>query len=468
MSVVDAGGPPRRVGRYLVWEAIASGGMATIHLGRLVGPEGFARTVAIKRLHPHLVDDQDLRAMLIDEAHLASRVRHPNVVSIVDVAEAETELLLVMDFVQGESLAAMLAHGDASRRPVPPAIACGIAVGVLRGLHSAHEVTGSDGSPLHLVHRDVSPSNVLVGTDGVARVLDFGIARAAVRLSKTREGTLKGKLAYIAPEVLRGGVATRHADIYATGIVLWEMLTGRRLFAGEDDVAVVEQILTNLVAPPSRYAPEVPDGLDAVVLRALRADASARFGTAREMADALERAARAASAQEIAAFVLETAGAAIASREARVRQVEAYGATPASLTGAGRPRRAVSAVADTQHVAQSTRPLPRWLLQGSIVGAAAVALLAVALLTVRDAGTPSPPAAAIAPSVPVEVAADEPKVAPSSEQPFVSPSATQRPPVPMPHPAHRRQSQVTPARHECAIPYTRDDHGTLHWKAECL
>src|SRR5688572_18113877 len=183
-----------------MFDEIAAGGMATVHLGRLLGSAGFARTVAIKRLHPALAKDEDFVTMLLDEARLASRIRHPHVVPTLDVIAENDEVLLVMEYVQGESLSRLMRAVRPAPVPLPIAIAVGIQM--LHGLHAAHEAKTEQGQNLHLVHRDVSPQNVLVGIDGIARVLDFGVAKAAHRAQTTREGQIKGKLSYMAPEQL--------------------------------------------------------------------------------------------------------------------------------------------------------------------------------------------------------------------------------------------------------------------------
>jgi serine/threonine protein kinase len=215
------------IGRYALSEEIAHGGMATVHIGRLRGSAGFARTVAIKRPHPQYARDPEFVAMFVDEARLAARIHHPNVVSTLDVVAREGELFLVMEYVQGESLSRLVHLARQRRERVPEPMVASIVAGVLHGLHAAHEARGEGGELLGLVHRDVSPQNVLVGTDGVARVLDFGVAKAAGRIHTTRNGELKGKLAYMSPEQLCGEV-TRMTDVYAAGVVLWEALAGAR------------------------------------------------------------------------------------------------------------------------------------------------------------------------------------------------------------------------------------------------
>src|SRR5262245_13924051 len=236
--------PVRVVGRYAVYNEIASGGMATVHVGRLIGPVGFARTVAIKRLYAHYAKDPQFVAMFLDEARLAARILHPNVVQTLDVVPSEGDLFLVMEYVAGESLARLLFASYEQKRSIPPEVVSSIMVGMLHGLHAAHEAKSERGEPLNLVHRDVSPQNVLVGIDGIARVLDFGIAKAALRASSTPGGRMKGKLAYMSPEQLAGVGVDRRADLFSAGIVLWEALTGEQLFVGDDQGKIVGAIMS--------------------------------------------------------------------------------------------------------------------------------------------------------------------------------------------------------------------------------
>ena len=197
------------LGRYLLYGEIASGGMATVHFGRLMGVVGFSRTVAIKRLHPHYARDPEVVTMFLDEARLAARIRHPNVLPTIDVVAADGEVFLVMEYVQGVPLSHLVQAATEQGRRVPPRIVSSILVDALNGLHAAHEATNERGEPLRLVHRDVSPQNIMVGADGVARVLDFGVAKAMGRLQTTRDGQVKGKLAYMAPEHLAGREVSR-------------------------------------------------------------------------------------------------------------------------------------------------------------------------------------------------------------------------------------------------------------------
>jgi len=280
---------PRVLGRYTIYDAIASGGMATVHYGRLVGPVGFSRTVAIKRLHPQYAQDPDFVTMFLDEARMAARIRHPNVVATLDVVAEDSEIFLVMDYVHGDSLGQILRQVYAKNEKVPLNIALRIASDALQGLHAAHEVCDENGEPLNLIHRDISPQNILLGVDGVARLVDFGVAKAGGRAHATRDGNIKGKLSYMAPEQLRGLAITRQADIHAFAIVMWEMISGRRLFKADNEAEIIAAVMRHEVPPLSRFVPGIPLAVDAFVRRGVSVNVEKRYATAREMCIALEK-----------------------------------------------------------------------------------------------------------------------------------------------------------------------------------
>jgi serine/threonine-protein kinase len=297
------------VGRYVLYRRIASGGMATVYLGRLRGPVGFSRMVAVKRLLPRFARDPDFVTMFLDEARLAAGLRHPNIVPTLDVVATKGEVFLVMEYVQGESLAQLLRAADRHHERMPQRIAVSIVSGVLLGLHAAHEARDSHGVPLNLVHRDVSPHNVIVGIDGTARVLDFGVAKANGRAQHlTREGHIKGKLGYMAPEQLAGDLVTRQSDVYSAAVVLWESLTGRKLYEGSNQDIAITRARPTRIEPPSLFRPGVTAEMDAVVLKGLAYDRADRYSTAREMAAALERIEGAVSVLEVAEWVEVVAG----------------------------------------------------------------------------------------------------------------------------------------------------------------
>jgi serine/threonine protein kinase len=310
------------VGRYVLYDQIASGGMASVHLGRLIGPVGFSRVVAVKRLHPAYAKDQGFVTMMLDEARLASRIRHPNVVPILDVVATADELLLVMEYVHGETLARLLRAAKKAGERIPAAVGAAIVIDTLRGLHAAHEATNAAGEPLGIVHRDVSPQNIVVATDGSARILDFGVAKAASRTQSTAEGQLKGKLGYFAPEQIAGGDVDRRVDIFAASIVAWECVTGRRLFSADDMIATIAQVMDGEIPSLRGSDLEIPDGYAAAVRRGLDRNPAQRFQTAEEMASAIEAALRPASREAVRAFVEKLAGPALSARLDIMQRIE--------------------------------------------------------------------------------------------------------------------------------------------------
>lgn len=300
--------PIQVLGRYAICDVLGAGGMATVHVGRLLGPVGFARTVAIKKMHAHLAKDPQFVAMFLEEAQIAARVQHANVVATLDVVSEEGQLFHVMEYVAGESLAKVLWVLSKSNARLPQNVAGTVVSQALHGLHAVHEVKGEDNRPLGLIHRDVSPDNILVGRDGNARVLDFGIAKATELGRKTKAGQIKGKIAYMSPEHMRGKDLDRRADIYAMGAVLFEALTGRRLVGGESDAEIIHQALTLQTKPPSAVVPSISKAIDDLVMRALSPDRERRFATAQEMALEVERVLGVASPATIGQLVESVVG----------------------------------------------------------------------------------------------------------------------------------------------------------------
>ena len=280
------------VDRYELMGEIASGGMATVFLARLTGVGGFQRMYAIKRLHPHLQHEKEFVEMFLDEARLAAGIHHPNVVPILEVGASESAYYLVMEYIEGDTLARLLARAAAKkdRLPVPQVIR--IALDTLLGLHAAHELRDESGGLAGVVHRDVSPQNVLVGADGISRITDFGVARAASRLTATRVGQLKGKIAYMAPEQARGDEdIDRRADVFAAGIVFWEALAHRRLFKAQNEAATLSRVLHDPIPSLHEAAPYISKGVCDVIMKALERETGPRLATCAEFADELEKAA---------------------------------------------------------------------------------------------------------------------------------------------------------------------------------
>jgi serine/threonine-protein kinase len=299
---------PICLGPYELLFELASGGMATVHVGLQKGAGGFERLVAVKRVHAHLLANRDFVSMFRDEAKLSSTIRHANVVSATDVVEsAESgELFLVMDYVDAVPLAKLV------NERIPAPIAARIVSDLLAGLHAAHEAVDLRGQRLDIVHRDVSPQNVLVGADGVSRLIDFGIAKAAARLADTSGEVLRGKLRYMSPEQVSKRAVDRQTDVFAAGVVLHELLAGKKLFTGEDDADIVLGVLFGAI-------PKVNSALDAVLAKALERERDRRYATAAEMQAALESACLPASHREVAEYVETNAGALLAARRERVR-----------------------------------------------------------------------------------------------------------------------------------------------------
>lgn len=279
---------PRELGRYTLLGELATGGMAKVYVGRQVGAAGFERIVAIKCCHDHLRQNRAFVEMFLDEARLAARIRHHNVVATLDVSDGNP-LYLVMEYVEGCSLSALARAARKEGQRVPLDVALRVMCDALAGLHAAHECCGPDGERLGVVHCDVTPQNILVGVDGSARLTDFGIARATARMAVEDESVVKGKPSYMAPEQLGSGEVTQRVDVFAAGVVLWELLTGRPLFRSADEWATMHAVLTRAVPAPSSVEPSVPPALDAVVLRALERDPARRFASAGDFLAALER-----------------------------------------------------------------------------------------------------------------------------------------------------------------------------------
>ncbi|GAC1535825.1 MAG: hypothetical protein NVS3B10_28740 [Polyangiales bacterium] len=310
------------VGRYAIHDEIASGGMATVYFGKLVGPVGFTRAVAIKRLHPHFAKDPEFVAMFLDEARVAARIRHPNVVPTLDVVNTDQELFLVLEYVHGEPLHRLIRRAVARSETIPPRIVASIFAGAMLGLHAAHETKDERGVPLGIVHRDVSPHNLLVGVDGVTRILDFGVAKATGRLQMTREGQLKGKLAYMAPEQLGSGIVNRLSDVYSAGVVLWEALTCKRMFEADSEGQLIQKVLEGKWTPASQVVRGTPKAFDDILARALDRDPTRRVQTARELARALERSGEIAPASEVGEWVETLARDDLDRRAAKIAEME--------------------------------------------------------------------------------------------------------------------------------------------------
>lgn len=275
-----------RIGRYEVVTSIGSGGMATIYLARIAGPAGFEKPVALKVIHSHLAEDPQFVQMFFDEARLAAQLQHPNIVQIFELGEAETEGMyyIAMEYLRGETLGAIIqrVYGVENRR-MDPRIACHIIQQACDGLHYAHEATTIDDRPMGLVHRDISPQNLFITYSGSVKLMDFGIARAEGAAHSTRPGSLKGKFSYMSPEQVGGHDVDRRSDIFALGVVSWELLTGRRLFKGTTDLESLRFVEECRVPAIAGLRPGIPPAIDKILAKTLARDLGERYQTALDL-----------------------------------------------------------------------------------------------------------------------------------------------------------------------------------------
>ncbi len=285
---VSASGPDR-FGQYEILERIASGGMAELYRARRSGVEGFQKIVAIKKILPHLADNEGFIAMFADEAKLAAQLNHPNIVHIYDLGKIEGGgYFIAMEHVEGRDLRAILESARELGMPLPVPLAVYIASKVASALDYAHRRRDGDGRDLHIVHRDVSPQNILISYEGDIKLCDFGIAKAASKVSQTESGALKGKIQYMSPEQAWGKPIDRRSDLFSLGVVLYELLTEQRLFRGDSDLTVLEKVRAAVVSAPSEANPEVSKPLDVIVLRALAREPEDRYTNASDLLRDLE------------------------------------------------------------------------------------------------------------------------------------------------------------------------------------
>ncbi len=273
--------------RYRVIERLEAGGMAEVFLGESVGAEGFKKRVAIKRVLPHLAQNKRFISMFLDEARLGAKLNHANIVTVFDIGAADNTYFLVMEFVDGANLKAMVENIRRAGQTFPPKEAIYIAMEACRGLSYAHELADDDGNALNIVHRDVSPPNIMVTKRGEVKMTDFGLAKATTQLEKTDPGVVKGKFSYLAPEAAYGRDVDQRADVFAMGIVLWEMLAGRRLFLGETDYQTVKLVQEARIPSLRASNPDFDEELEEVLGKALAREPSQRYSSARDFGDAL-------------------------------------------------------------------------------------------------------------------------------------------------------------------------------------
>ncbi|MBX3189177.1 MAG: protein kinase [Labilithrix sp.] len=497
--------------RYELLGELATGGMATVYLGRMRRPMGFSRLVAIKCMHPQYAKDPSFASMFVDEARLTARLRHPNIVPTLDIIADGGHLLIVMEYVEGESLAGLIRLVRDAGEKIPVAVACAIIHDVLLGIHEAHEARDDDGAALAIIHRDVSPQNVLVGLDGLARVLDFGVAKARSSAHHSCEGEIKGKIPYMPPEQLFGEAVDRRVDVYAAGVLLWEALCGARLFEGPNEEALVRRIDTATVAPPSSRVAGISPELDAVVLRALARKPEDRFSSALEMAEALSAIAAPLPRTEISAWMKRfTRPRAVppvaigSSRDLTPATVDADGRASVGRLSPDNAEAIVAALERATIASLVSRPsvppvvtpvqpprassrvamvlgIAAFAVAGVVAGRAMRAENAHAAAAHRSVATAertiAPPAAATISENEASAIAVAPATV-KAEAPVAAPRVVARahaPSAPKVAPAIATTSETAPIPTtpdpkptSCRLPYVVDAEGHRHYKAECL
>lgn len=399
---------PENFGRYQLLKRLARGGMGEVWLARQAGMDGFEKLVVIKRILPHLAEEDAFVHMFLDEGKIAARLNHSNIVNIFDLGQEGEYYFLAMEYIHGEDIRRIWKQASKADTALSPALACRIIADACAGLDFAHKKADQKGEPLHIVHRDVSPHNIIVSFDGGVKVIDFGIARARGRISHTATGTLKGRFEYMSPEHASGYEVDHRTDVFALGVVLWESLSGRRLFKRDSDTATLLAVSRCEVPLPSSLNPEIPPELDAVVLKALTADKDDRYVDAAAFRLALEdwivASRQPASNAHLAAFMRELYSERLAKESSLGHPV--IEEITQSKTGVAPvqppPARHSTASPESAQPARSRAPV-------FIVAAIALVLLSViAVLLLRPQAPQPQPAAPVA---------DAPKPAPEPAAP---------------------------------------------------
>jgi serine/threonine-protein kinase len=386
--------PPPQLGRYQVLFELARGGIGTVYAGRLLGAHGFDRVVAIKRLTTPSGGEDEVAAFL-SEARLTARIRHANVVQTLELGEDSGSPFIVMELVEGVSMARLLRRLTETEEQLEPRLAAWVVAQAAAGLHAAHELRGSDDRPLGLVHRDVSPENILLSYDGRVYVADFGVAKLAQSHRATESGVVKGKFAYMSPEQTRAGELDRRSDVFSAGVVLHEALTGERLFASNSPADTIRRIGEDKPSDPSTLRPEVPPAIADVALRALAKDREARFATAVEMAEALRRALREERTPVDESDLAELLARVFPGERERLHaRIEGALADQDAAPEIGERSDSVAGRSGsvTAAIRVPTVPPRRWLGPGAAVFAALVVLAVV--WTLRASQAPAPEASA--------------------------------------------------------------------------
>jgi serine/threonine-protein kinase len=449
------------LGRYELIARLAVGGMAEVYLARHGELSGFKTLVVVKKILPHLAENPEFISMFLDEARIASLLDHPNVVRIVEVGRAETDYFLAMELVQGKPLASLMRRANERQEAIEPKLAALIMAQAAAGLHHAHGVSDAEGHPLGLVHRDVSPKNILVSFEGGVKVIDFGIARAMGRISQTNTGGMKGTAGYMSPEQAKSEAIDRRTDVFACGVVLWEALTCRRLFRKDNDLATMRALIYDPIPRPSTVS-KVPMALEQIAMKALNRDPEMRYQTALEMALALERyigQSGGASTSHLGGLMREyfatdqTDWKNLVRTAHEIEEVAAPIVSPIKMTGTGlKPitaSRLTSPSSTSVRTVAAPAPAPSHkvglpAILGLFLLTVIALLLAVLLFgkpTLPTSHTPAPPAPH--PSGPVHTLEPLPAPAPAPVAPTVAPdpqAATQATKKPTKRPPRRSSS----------------------------
>jgi serine/threonine-protein kinase len=433
-----------RLGKYEIVERIAIGGMAELYLAIALGIEGFQKLVVLKRVSPHLQHDVDLVKMFVDEARLAAALDHPNIAQVLDIGRNAGEYFFAMEYLHGRDFRELM-HAAKERGGLPLGCAIEVVLGVARGLHHAHERRDPGGEPMGLVHRDVSPANVVITYEGSVKLVDFGIAKAAVLTRKTQAGTLMGKVGYMSPEQCLGESADRKSDVFALGILLYEATTGQRPFRADSQFAVMNQIIHGRWKPPGVVVPGYPERLAAIVARAMATDPHARYPTAHALQLELEAFAHEAhvlhSPAVLADYIRDTLGVpdyptAKSSSpfvgQARTRRDDNFGTMPPL------------SIATSRSQPTGLRRILLYCAVGAVAALAATRLTALAKSEPEPSATPVAAPTETSPSMPaVAIERAAPSPATAAESPVVSePLPAASPPTPPSPPSERAANGI--------------------------
>jgi tRNA A-37 threonylcarbamoyl transferase component Bud32 len=438
-----------RFGKYLLLDRIAVGGMAEIHRGKITGEEGFTKLAVIKKILPHLNEEPEVTRFFIDEAKLAARLQHPNIIQVYDFGTIEGSYFIAMEYLSGKDLKAVLDKAQKEGKPLGLSNVLYIGTQICSGLHYAHSLCDYEGRPLNIIHRDLSPQNIFLTYDGQVKIIDFGIAKAADQSTHTQQGIIKGKVAYMSPEQAEGKVIDHRSDLFAAGIILYELLTGKRMFHG-DSLQVLSQVKEARFEPPENLVKDLPPPIYTILRRALAKDPARRYQSAGEMLEDLEECIHSfylrPGAEELTGYLQGLFTAELAT-ERQIVAAAMHAAPAADQAGEPSPdasiHNAPTIELDTREPEGQTIPVPvqpprrrLWLAAASLVLLATV--IAVGLLTRRQADSVStvPETAVSEPATPAPL----PLAKPDPPQAI----APERPQTAMPEPSPDSGTEMSP------------------------